>query len=49
MRTTDKYTIGIEIDKLTNSIENSISGDSFATDVLTIEKADLKNITKSRG
>jgi hypothetical protein len=41
-----KYHIGVEIDKLTNSIQNTISGDSFPTDVHPISKADLKNITK---
>jgi len=30
------------IDQLTNSIQNTISGDSFATDVLRLTKADLK-------
>jgi len=44
-----KYHIGIEIDKLTNSIVNTISGDSFPTDVHPITKADLKNITKKNG
>ena len=44
-----KYNIGIEIDKLTNSIENAISGDSFATDVLPVVKNDLKNLTKRKG
>ena len=28
-----KYNVGIEIDMLTNSILNTISGDSFPTDV----------------
>lgn len=41
-----KYHISVEIDKLTNSIQNTISGDSFQTDVLPLTKADLKNITK---
>jgi hypothetical protein len=41
--------IDIEIDKLTNSIENTITGDSFATDVLLVENTDLKNITKNNG
>jgi hypothetical protein len=41
-----KYHIGVEIDKLTNSIQNIISGDSFPTDVHPISKADLKNVTK---
>ena len=38
--------IDIEIDKLTNSIENVITGDSFTTDVSLIENIDLKDITK---
>lgn len=38
--------IDIEIDKLTNSIENVTTGDSFPTDVLPLAKNDLKNITK---
>jgi hypothetical protein len=37
-----KYHIGIEIDKLTNSIFNTISGDSFPTDAHPITKVDLK-------
>ena len=41
--------IDIEIDKLTNSIENVITGDSFHTDVSLIDKKDLKSITKSNG
>ena len=38
--------IDIEIDKLTNSIENAITGDRFQTDVSLIVKSDLKSITK---
>lgn len=38
--------IDIEIDKLTNSIENVITGDNFNTDVSLIEKIDLKKIAK---
>lgn len=34
------------IDKLTNSIENVITGDSFQTEVSLISKTDLKTITK---
>lgn len=37
------------IDKLTNSILNTISGDSFATEVLRLTKADLKQTTKKNG
>jgi hypothetical protein len=44
-----KYHLGIEIDKLTNSIVNTISGDSFPTDVHTISKADFKNIPMKNG
>ncbi len=41
--------LDIEIDGLTNSIQNSISGDSFDTEVDEVGKADLKNITKIKG
>lgn len=41
-----KYYVGVEIDKLTNSIQNSISGDSFPTDVHRLTKVDLKHISK---
>ena len=41
--------IDAEIDKLTNSIENIITGDSFQTDVTFIDKNDLKSITKRTG
>ncbi len=41
-----KYHIGIEIDRLTNSIVNTISGDSFPTDIHAATKADLKIVTK---
>jgi len=44
-----KIGLDIEIDELTNSIKNLISGDSFSTDVSRITKADLKNITKKEG
>ena len=44
-----KYHLGIEIDRLTNSIVNTISGDSFPTDVHPITKADLKAATKKNG
>lgn len=36
-----------EVDKLTNSIQNIITGDSFPTDITLISSvADLKNVTK---
>ena len=44
-----KYHLGIEIDRLTNSIANTISGDSFPTDVHPFSKADLKTTIKKNG
>lgn len=41
--------IDIEIDKLTNSIENSISGDSFETEVIKVSKDDLRPVKKGNG
>jgi hypothetical protein len=41
--------LGIWIDRLTNSIVNTISGDSLPTDVIEVKAQDLKLITKSRG
>lgn len=43
------YKLEFEIDKLTDSILNTISGDSFRTVVSLLTKSDLKTITKSRG
>jgi hypothetical protein len=37
------------IDKLTNSIENVVTGDSFQTEVSLVSAADLKNVTKKNG
>ncbi len=34
------------VDRLTDSILNTISGDSFQTEVSTLKKSDLKNISK---
>lgn len=44
-----KYHLQIEVDKLTNSIVNTISGDSFPTDVHPLLIAHLKSITKKNG
>jgi hypothetical protein len=44
-----KYHIGIQIDSLTNSIVNTISGDSFETEILTVTKEDLKGVTRKGG
>jgi hypothetical protein len=37
------------IDKLTNSIENVITGDSFSTDVTVATDSDIRIISKQRG
>ena len=37
------------IDKLTNSIENTISGDSFRTEISVLTKTDLKKVLKKNG
>ena len=37
------------VDKLTNSIENTISGDSFQTAVIRLSNADLRQVTKKNG
>lgn len=47
----DREEIGLDfiIDKLTNSIENVVTGDSFATDISLLKNTDLKNISKKKG
>lgn len=37
------------VDKLTNSIENAFTGDSFQTAVIVVRSSDLKNVTKKNG
>ena len=49
MKKRDKIGFDIEIDELTNSIKNVISGDSFSTDISRITKADLKSIGQKEG
>ena len=43
--------IGLDfiVDKLTNSIENVITGDSFSTEISIVTKSDFKIITKKNG
>jgi hypothetical protein len=41
--------LDFEIDKLTRSIENVVTGDSFQTQILPLAKADLLQITKRNG
>ena len=40
---------GFIIDRLTNSILNTVSGDSFQTEVIRLGKSDLKHIAKNKG
>jgi len=49
MAKTENQGVSIEVDELTNSIRNVISGDSFSTDIIRITKSDLKIITKKSG
>ncbi len=46
-----KAEIGLDfiVDKLTNSIENVVTGDSFATDISILTQPDLKTVSKSKG
>lgn len=46
MRRLKNKGLDFEVDKLTNSIENAITGDQFATDISIVTPADLKNITQ---
>jgi len=48
---TKKKNIGLDfvIDKLTNSIENIVTGDSFPTEISVVTREDLKLTTKKNG
>jgi K+-sensing histidine kinase KdpD len=41
--------LDFEVDKLNRSIENVVTGDSFATSVSHLLKSDLKVVTQKRG
>ncbi len=47
MKKERKILVEIEIDKLTNSIENVVSGDIFDTEVIQLFSKDTKQISKS--
>lgn len=49
MKKETKYQLDIQIDRLTNSILNTISGDSFPTDVHLVGENELKSVTKKNG
>jgi hypothetical protein len=46
-----QFELGLDfiVDKLTNSVENVITGDSFATEISILTSTDLKSITKAKG
>ena len=44
-----KHFLDFEVDKLTNSIENAISGHSFPTQLIRLSRSDLKYVTKKSG
>lgn len=49
MKRRKRTELDFEIDFLTNSIRNTISGDSFTTEISRLTKADLKQITRKNG
>lgn len=49
MKNEDAIYMDFVIDKLTNSIVNTISGDSFQTEISLLTKSDMKNITRKNG
>ncbi|WP_280746314.1 MULTISPECIES: hypothetical protein [unclassified Parabacteroides] len=49
MRREKNAGLDFEIDKLTNSIENVHSGDSFPTEVSLLSKTELKKLTQKNG
>lgn len=49
MKKRNNIELDFEIDRLTNSIQNTVSGDSFQTEVSLLTKANLKQVTKKNG
>ena len=49
MGNSDEKGLDFIIDKLTNSIENIITGDNFATEISILTNSDLKIISKKNG
>jgi hypothetical protein len=49
MKKRKQIALDFEIDRLTNSIQNTISGDSFPTEVSRLTKSDQKQVTKKKG
>lgn len=49
MKKRTEIELNFEVDKLTNSIENVNSGDSFPTEISLLTNAELKGLTKKNG
>lgn len=49
MKKQERTALDFEIDFLTDSVRNTISGDSFRTEVMRMTKADLEQATKKNG
>ena len=49
MKKSKQIGLDFEVDKLTNSVENVVTGDSFPTDITLISSADLKTVSKKNG
>ena len=49
MKERQKTLLDFQVDSLTNSIVNTLTGDSFPTDITRLLKSDLKNVTKRNG
>lgn len=48
MRNKEKTGLDFLIDKITNSIENAVTGDSFQTEVSILSNADFKTISEKK-
>lgn len=49
MRKSRKIGLDFEVDKLTNSIENIVTGDCFNTDITLISSSDLRIASNKNG
>lgn len=49
MKKNNEIALDFIIDKLTNSIDNVVTGDSFATDISVLLNSDLKTVSKKNG
>ena len=49
MQQNSEIELDFRIDKLTNSIENVVTGDSFPTEMLPLSTPDLVHLTKKNG